>query len=140
MSKVVSEDSVRRTFGRMDEEAGVAWLQEHLSRVTAPLLSEPWILDVDVTVKPLYGHQEGAEVGYNPHKPGRPSHTYHTYFVANLRLVVEVEVQSGKRSASKYSAPGGPDTRHVDPCPGCCSTEIAHRSFEPGRCGGDQRP
>ena len=106
MSKVVSEDSVRRAFGRMDEEAGVAWLQEHLSRVTAPVLSEPWILDVDVTVKPLYGHQEGAEVGYNPHKPGRPSHTYHTYFVANLPLVLEVEVQSGKQSASKYSAPG----------------------------------
>ena len=31
-------------------------------------------LDVDTTVKPLYGHQEGAEVGYNPLKPGRPSH------------------------------------------------------------------
>jgi hypothetical protein len=57
-------------------------------------------------VKPLYGHQAGAEVGYNPHKPGRPSHTYHTYFIANLRLVLEVEVQSGKRTASKYSAPG----------------------------------
>ena len=26
------------------------------------------------TIKPLYGHQEGAEVGYNPHKPARPSH------------------------------------------------------------------
>jgi hypothetical protein len=66
MSKVVSEDSVRRAFGKLDEEAGVAWLQEHLHRVYAPLLSEPWILDADVTVKPLYGHQEGAEVGYNP--------------------------------------------------------------------------
>ena len=41
-----------------------------------PLLSEPWILDVDTTVKPLYGHQEGAVVGYNPKKPGRPSHCY----------------------------------------------------------------
>jgi hypothetical protein len=25
-----------------------------------PLLSEPWILDIDTTVKPLYGHQQGA--------------------------------------------------------------------------------
>lgn len=99
MSKVVSEDSVRRAFGKLDEEAGVAWLQEHLGRVYAPWLSEPWILDADVTVKPLYGHQEGAEVGYNPHKPGRPSHTYHTYLIANLRLVLEVAVQSGKHSA-----------------------------------------
>ena len=44
-----------------------------------------WILDVDVTVKPLYGHQEGAVKGYNPHQPGRPSHTYHTYFLSSLR-------------------------------------------------------
>jgi len=48
-----------------------------------------------VTVKPLYGHQEGAEVGYNPHKPGRPSHTYHTYFIGNLRLALDVEVRPG---------------------------------------------
>lgn len=60
------------------------------------MLAEPWILDTDVTVKPLYGHQEGAVSGYNPHKPGRPSHTYHTCFIANLRLVLDVEVQPGK--------------------------------------------
>jgi hypothetical protein len=71
-----------------------------------PLLSEPWILDVDATVKPLYGHQEGAVVGYNPHKPGRPSHTYHSYLIANLRLVLDVEVQAGNRHHSKHSSPG----------------------------------
>jgi hypothetical protein len=37
------------------------------------------VLDVDTTIKPLYGEQEGAELGYNPHKPGRPSHCYHTF-------------------------------------------------------------
>jgi len=62
----------------------------------SPLLSQPWILDADVTVKTLYGKQEGAVVGYNPHKSGRPSHTYHTYMIANLRLILEVEV-SGRR-------------------------------------------
>jgi len=46
---------------------------------SGPLLSEPWILDVDTTVKPLYGHQEGAVVSYNPHKRGRPSYRYHGY-------------------------------------------------------------
>jgi hypothetical protein len=66
----------------------------------------PWILDCDVTVKPLFGHQEGAVVGYNPHKPGRPSHTYHTYMMANLRLVLEVDVQAGNQGNSFYSAPG----------------------------------
>jgi hypothetical protein len=82
MEKVVSEDSVRATLKKMDEQAAAAWLQRHLLALTEPLLGEPWILDADVTVKPIYGHQEGAVLGYNPHKPGRPSHTYHSYFIA----------------------------------------------------------
>src|SRR3984893_955529 len=106
MDKVVSEDGVRRGVDKIDERAGVAWLQEHLDYCTRPLLSEPWILDVDTTVKPLYGHQEGAVLGYNPKKPRRPSHTYHSYMVANLRLVLEVEVQAGNQHAAKHSAPG----------------------------------
>src|SRR5690242_9613565 len=71
MAKVVSEDAVRRALGKIPEETGRAWLQEQLDYCTRPLLREPWILDVDTTVKPLYGHQEGAVVGYNPKKPGR---------------------------------------------------------------------
>lgn len=106
MSKVVSEDSVRRGFAQLDEEAGTQWLQTSLQQVYAPVLGEPWILDGDATIKTLYGKQEGAEVGYNPHKPGRPSHTYHSYMLANLRLMLDVEVQSGKQVTSKHSAPG----------------------------------
>jgi hypothetical protein len=106
MSKVVSDDSARRALKKMDEEDGVAWLQNHLQRCYEPLLTQPWILDSDVTIKPLYGHQEGARIGYNPHKPGRPSHTYHTYMIANLRLVLEVEVQPGTDTSASYSSPG----------------------------------
>jgi hypothetical protein len=32
------------------------------------------VLELDSTVETLYGRQEGAEVGPNPHKPGRPSY------------------------------------------------------------------
>jgi hypothetical protein len=106
MSKVVSDDSARRALKKMDEEQGITWLQTHLQRCYEPLLTQPWILDSDVTVKPLYGHQEGAKVGYNPHKPGRPSHTYHTYMIANLRLVLDVEVKSGTEVAASHSSPG----------------------------------
>jgi hypothetical protein len=106
MSKVCSEDAVRRALGTLKEAASTQWLQTHLLRCYEPLLMEPWILDVDVTVKPLYGHQEGAEVGYNPHKPGRPSHTYHTYFIGNLRLALDVEVRPGKQTAAAYTRPG----------------------------------
>ncbi len=105
MKKIVSEDSLRRAFVKMEEEAGIVWLQKHLNKCYVPLLSVPWILDVDTTVKVLYGKQEGAVLGYNPTKPGRPSHTYHSYFIANLRLVLDVEVQPGNQMASSYSAP-----------------------------------
>jgi hypothetical protein len=95
MRKVVSEDSVRRGLATIGAAKGLPWLQNHLDYCTAPLLSEPWVLDMDSTVKTLYGHQEGAEVGYNPHKPGRPSHAYHTYMLSSLRLVLRVDVLPG---------------------------------------------
>lgn len=105
IDKLVSEDSLRRALLRIIEAEGVAWLQKHLEKCYAPLLEIPWVLDVDTTVKVLYGKQEGAVVGYNPKKPGRPSHTYHTYSLANLRLILDVEVQAGNLMAAKYTAP-----------------------------------
>jgi hypothetical protein len=71
-----------------------------------PLLGEPWVLDIDTTVKLLYGHQQGAVVGYNPQKPGRPSHAYHTYMIGHLRLILNVDVHAGNETASRYTAPG----------------------------------
>ncbi len=106
MNKVISDDSAIRALKRMDEAAAIRWLQSHLQSCYEPLLSTPWILDVDVTVKPLYGHQEGANRGYNPHKPGRPSHTYHSYLMANTRLVLEVDVQPGNQSHARHTLPG----------------------------------
>ncbi len=106
MDRIVSEDAVRRAFRAIEEGAGAAWLRRHLDHCVEPLLTEPWILDVDTTVKPLYGHQEGAVVGYNPKKPGRPSHCYHSYSMAGTRLVFDVDVCAGDEHASTHAAPG----------------------------------
>lgn len=105
MKKVASEDSVRRALSRMEEEASAGWMKTHLRASYQPLLVEPWVMDLDTTVKPLYGHQEDAKVGYNPTKPGRPSQAYHSSFIGNLRLVVDVEVQAGNHTASSYAQP-----------------------------------
>lgn len=105
MTKVVSEDSVRRALLGIPEEAGEKWMKRSLQSTYEPLLEEPWVLDMDSTVKPLYGHQEEAKVGYNPSKPGRPSHVYHSYFLANLRVVLDVEVQAGNQTASSFAQP-----------------------------------
>ena len=55
MRKIVSEDAVRRGLAKIDEAKGVNWLQGHLDYCTTPLLSEPWVLDKDSTVKTLTG-------------------------------------------------------------------------------------
>ena len=105
MGKVCSEDSVRRALLGIKEEEGEKWLKQSLKSTYEPLLEEPWALDMDSTVKPLYGHQEDAKLGYNPSKPGRPSHVYHSYFLAHLRMVLDVEVQAGNQTASSFAQP-----------------------------------
>jgi hypothetical protein len=61
---------------------------------------------MDSTVKPLHGHQEGAKAGYNPRKPGRPSHSYHTHMLANLRLALRVDVLPGDEYNVKHATDG----------------------------------
>lgn len=106
MGKVVSVDSARRAFRDQDPDRCRDWQWRHLLRCYEALLDRAWILDVDTSVKVLYGHQEGAVRGYNPKKPGRPSHVLHTYFMANTRLVLDVEIRPGNESAAQYTMPG----------------------------------
>jgi hypothetical protein len=61
MSGVVAEDIVRRALKAIDESLGNDWLSRHLGRTVLGLLDAPWILDVDVTIKPLYGKQQGVQ-------------------------------------------------------------------------------
>ena len=79
MNRVVSEDAVRRGFGKIDAAAGEAWLHRHLRETVEPLLSEPWVMDCDTTVKPLRSSggsrcrlqpaQAGASFTCLPHLP-----------------------------------------------------------------------
>ena len=106
MRKVISEDALRNALKRIPEAEGTAWLDGHLTDSVAPLLDAPWILDTDTTIKPLYGHQQGAVIGYNPHKPGRPAHAYHTYLMAGLRQVLGVDVCAGNEHTAQHAQPG----------------------------------
>jgi hypothetical protein len=121
MTKIISDESLRRglsnlapvinqklseeelTICRIQLEKTVKWMDESLMESIREALKTPWILDIDTTVKPLYGKQDGAEIGYNPKKPGRPSHAIHTYWMSNVRMVLDAEVQSGKDYAAKHS-------------------------------------
>ncbi len=97
---MVSEDSVRRALAAMVPPASEPWMRSALMSSVCEALDRPWILDMDATIKPLYGRQEGAEVGCNPHKPGRPSRVLHIFWVGNLRLVLDAVLDSGKQHTS----------------------------------------
>ncbi len=81
MKKIISEDSVRRALSKLVELDKYQWATHALKHCYSDMLDTPWIVDVDTTIKCLYGKQEGAIVGYNPKKPGRPTHTYCLCFV-----------------------------------------------------------
>ena len=102
MSTIVSEDSVRAGIGKMAQDKGQQWLIGHIFESVGGLLKHPWVMDIDTTVKCIYGKQEGAEIGYNPTKPGRPSHVYHSYWVGGLRLCLNVELLPGKQKPACY--------------------------------------
>ncbi|MDP2852142.1 MAG: transposase, partial [Gallionella sp.] len=101
MTQIIGDESLRRALKhlapsigkrcpegeRIRREAQLAksteWMDVALKDSIREALSTGWILDCDTTIKLLYGHQDGAEISYNPTKPGRPSHAIHTYWIAN---------------------------------------------------------
>jgi len=104
----VSEDSMRRGLRKGTQEnwdAWDRWLSAAERAAILPLLTVRYILDLDTSVKLVYGRQEGAEVGYNPLRPGRPSQSLHVGFIGGLRLLVSMDVQGGKAHAAKHMAP-----------------------------------
>jgi hypothetical protein len=122
MRRIISDEGLRRALAHLaprtqrggEEERAArqaqltrstAWMDSALAHSIGEALSTGWILDADTTVKLLYGHQDGAEVSYNPVKPGRPSHVIHTYWIGNVRLVLDAEVQNGKAHAARHSLP-----------------------------------
>ena len=124
MTSVMGDESLRRGLARIapapkathndseqkqqQEQIILAekWMNQALLESVQHALNTPWILDIDTTIKTLFGHQSGAEVSYNPHKHGRPSHAIHTYWIANLRLVLQAQVQNGKAHSSAHALPG----------------------------------
>jgi hypothetical protein len=104
--RTVEEQGDYRRLAILSAEQSQNWLRSQLLASVQGALDTPWILDIDTTVKTLYGKQSGAEVSYNPHKPGRPSHALHTYFVSHLRMVLDVVVCPGKQHSAVHARPG----------------------------------
>jgi IS4 transposase len=104
LERVRGEDALPRLVKEMSSEASRAWLSGPERELYA-VLPEHFIADWDSTVNTRYGHQEDARVGYNPHKPGRPSHHPLICVGARARVCLPMEWRPGNTvSATGWQA------------------------------------
>ena len=61
MSKETGEDAAAAGVESDGRDGGIHGWERHLEPPRGAAAGEPWILDVDTTIKPLYGRQEGAD-------------------------------------------------------------------------------
>jgi hypothetical protein len=97
--RIPSDSSVMRFFKKIDSKAGEAWLYNAEKLLYASITPRS-ILDWDSTVTTRFGEQEGVEVGYNPHKPGRGSHHPLLCTVAGTRICLHMTYRPGNAYSS----------------------------------------
>lgn len=94
MGSVRGEDAFPRLVKPLTPERARQWLGTAERELYAGLPAS-FIGDWDSTVNTRYGHQDGAEKGYNPHKRGRPSHHPLICVAAGTRLCLHLEWRPG---------------------------------------------
>jgi len=100
--KMVTQGDIVELTGVIHRFRGKVWKRAVRSgRKLRCALSDMWI-DVDSTVDGVYGNQEGAEVGYNPHKKGQKSYHPLMAFIAETKEVLH----SWFRCGSAYTSNG----------------------------------
>ena len=100
-------DDLRR-FGPDEREQLEAIVAEHGLRMLRERHPERVTVDVDTTVMPLFGHQEGALPGSNPRYHGRPS--YHPI----LARIAETDTVLGARLRPGDTSLGEADVEDVE--------------------------
>ena len=98
--------SLRRFLERFAHAGRNAFLKLH-DRWRTEMIGHPshLIFDLDSTVLTVYGHQERAEVGYNPKKGGRPSYLPLLCFEGNTQDCWEGSYHPGNTRASTITIP-----------------------------------
>ncbi len=98
--------TLRRFLERFAHWGCKAFLQLHDRWRTAMLgHASRAIFDLDSTVLTVYGHQERAEVGYNPKKRGRPSYLPLLCFEGNTQDCWEGSYHPGDTHVSTITIP-----------------------------------
>ena len=102
VERFCSPDTLRRLFLRFNyrevTEVSERLMGYSLASMRPILLGHT--LDVDSTVLCRYGEQEGSLKGYNPAKPGRPSHHPLVAFLAEGRRLLWAVLRSGNSGSA----------------------------------------
>src|SRR5512135_344280 len=97
-----SPDTLRRLFLRFSyrevTEVSERLMRFSLTRMRPILMGHT--LDLDSTILCRYGEQEGSLKGYNPKKPGRPSHHPLVAFLAEGRRLLWAVLRSGNSGSA----------------------------------------
>ena len=90
----------QRYFNKFSQAINQRVFSELFSWFFSELVFDNYTLDFDSTVMVREGNQEGAAKGYNPKRPGRPSHHPLLAFVSDVRMVANYWLRPGNTSAS----------------------------------------
>lgn len=102
---VPSLDTVYRDLCRLDAPL-LGTLHGVMSRVGLADLAQlsSMHLDIDTTVEPVFGRQQGALLGYNPRYPGRLSYHPILAVIAETKLCIGAELRPGDRGLGEEDA------------------------------------
>jgi hypothetical protein len=102
MSRFPSPDTVRRLFLAFNysrlTQVSERLMRFSLGRMRPIMLGHT--LDLDSSVFCRYGKQEGSLKGYNPKKPGRPSHHPLVAFLSEARRLLWMTLRSGNAGSA----------------------------------------
>ena len=90
----------QRYFNKFSQAINQRVFGELFSWFFSELIFDNYTLDFDSTVMVREGNQEGAAKGYNPKRPGRPSHHPLLAFVSDVRMIANYWLRPGNTSAS----------------------------------------
>jgi hypothetical protein len=92
--RLCGEDAFRRLCEELDAGQVEAWFAP-AGQMIHHAMPPDAVADWDSTVVPRYGKQEDAAIGYNPRKPGRPSHHPLACVIGGTRLCLHMEWRKG---------------------------------------------
>lgn len=90
----------QRYLNKFSQATNQRVFSELFSWFFSELVFDNYTLDFDSTVMVREGSQEGAAKGYNPRRPGRPSHHPLLAFVSDVRMIANYWLRPGNTSAS----------------------------------------